>query len=176
MCTISVWLPEQAGENIEAKFYIALYLAARHTMDYRLAAALHIYSVKSKIAVHPGLLSLVSRDAKVESKLPLRYDEECSWEVVLYRGILYAESILDMDRRVIVKIEPPRDKRGREKLRTLLEGKRVTVKGKTYHTRGLIQRLGGERLAPWIYLMPKRSIKALYSNLETRVKLTIYTP
>ncbi len=43
----------------------------------------------------------------------------------------------------------------------MLEGKRVTVRGKTYHVGGLLKRIGGERIAPWIYLVPKKSLKAI---------------
>ena len=54
----------------------------------------------------------------------------------------------------------PEDKLERERLRVMLEGKRVTVKGKTYRVAGLVEKLGGERIAPWTYLdMPTASGK-----------------
>jgi len=49
---------------------------------------------------------------------------------VRWRGIAYAQTILDLERLVIIEIEPPKDRRKREKLRVLLEDKRVTARGK----------------------------------------------
>ena len=89
---------------------------------------------------------------------------------MLYKGILYAQQILDLDRPVVVRVEPPSDKRERERLRVLLEGMRVTVNGKTYHVGGLVKRLGGEKLAPWVYLIPKKNLP----ELEKRVTVTVY--
>ncbi len=37
-----------------------------------------------------------------------------AWHAVLYRGILYAHSILDLERPVLVKVDPPGDRRERE--------------------------------------------------------------
>jgi hypothetical protein len=161
-CTISVKLPDWVDKDKVKRIYIALYIAARTTMDYRVAAALHIYSVRNKVAVHPNIAIKALTGSKVYSKISRSMeDEDYAWQAVLYRGILYAQSILDLERPVLVKVDPPRDKRERERLRTLLEGKRVTIKGRTYHVDGLIKKLGGEKIAPWIYLVPKKSIKEI---------------
>jgi hypothetical protein len=58
--------------------YIALYIAARATMDYRVAAALHIYSVWNRVAVHPQILIRAVEDSKIFSKIP-RAIEDNSW-------------------------------------------------------------------------------------------------
>jgi hypothetical protein len=161
-CTISVKLPDWVDKDKVKRIYIALYIAARATMDYRVAAALHIYSVRNKVAVHPNIAIKALTGSKIYSKISRSMeDEDYAWQAVLYRGILYAQSILDLERPVLVKVDPPRDKRERERLRTLLEGKRVTIKGKTYYVGGLLRRIGGEKIAPWIYLVPKKSIKEI---------------
>jgi hypothetical protein len=161
-CTISVKLPDWVDKDKVKRIYIALYIAARTTMDYRVAAALHIYSARNKVAVHPNIAIKALTGSKIYSKISRSMeDEDYAWQAVLYRGILYAQSILDLERPVLVKVDPPRDKRERERLRTLLEGKRVTIKGRTYHVDGLIKKLGGEKIAPWIYLVPKKSIKEI---------------
>ena len=163
-CAVCVELPEWARRLGEAeKLYLALYLAARSTMDYRVAAAMHIHSIRSRAVVRPELLARALRESKVASMVPRSVEDDSpyAWEAVLYRGILYAQALLDLDKPIVVKVEPPRDKRERERLRVLLEGKRVTVKGKTYHVGSLVKRLGGERLAPWTYIVPKSRLPAL---------------
>ena len=163
-CTICVYLPdwtENLGEH--GKVYLALYLASRHLLDYRLTASMHIYMVKNRVVLRPEILVRALRESRVASKVPRAVEEDSvyAWEAVLYKGIVYAERILSLDKPVLVRVKPPRDKRGREKLRVLLEGKRVTVKGKTYRVGGLVKRLGGEKIAPWVYLVPRRSIPQL---------------
>ncbi len=181
-CSVCVDLPGWAGRlGLAERLQLALYLAARATMDYRVAAAMHIYRVRSRAAVSPEILIRALREARVESRVPRAVEGGCphAWEAVLYRGILYAQSILDLDRPVVVKVEPPGDKSARERLRVLLEGKRVTVKGKTYHVGGLVKRLGGERLAPWVYLVPKRALpeleRQLASQASHRPQVAVYT-
>ncbi|GAY25388.1 hypothetical protein ATG_05910 [Desulfurococcaceae archaeon AG1] len=88
---------------------------------------------------------------------------------MLYRGILYAYSILDLEKPVLIKIEPPVDKR--ERLRTMLEGRRVTVRGKTYWVGGLLKKIRGERIASWVYLMLKKSIKAIEETCRGRYRI-----
>ena len=51
---------------------------------------------------------------------------------------------------------PPRDRRARERLRYLIEGTTTSVNGRRYRTGGLLRKIGGERLVPWIYLIPKK--------------------
>ena len=164
-CVICVRLPRCAARLGEyEKVYMALYLAARSIMDYRVAAALHIHSVRTRTTLDPELLVRAWMKAMVTTRIPVQVDDTC-WEAVLYRGILYAQSILVLDRPILVKITPPRDKNEREKLRVLVEGKRITVKGKTYHVGGLLKKLGGEKLAPWIYLIPRRNLPQLKTKL-----------
>jgi hypothetical protein len=171
-CTISVKLPGWVDKDKVERIYIALYIAARATMDYRVAAALHIYSARNKVAVHPNIAIKALTGSKIYSKISRSMeDEDYAWQAVLYRGILYAQSILDLERPVLVKVDPPRDKRERERLRTLLEGKRVTIKGRTYHVDGLIKKLGGEKIAPWIYLVPKKSIKEIEEKSRGKYKV-----
>lgn len=171
-CTISVKLPDWVDKDKVKRIYIALYIAAKTTMDYRVAAALHIYSARNKVAVHPNIAIKALTGSKIYSKISRSMeDEDYAWQAVLYRGILYAQSILDLERPVLVKVDPPRDKRERERLRTLLEGKRVTIKGRTYHVDGLIKKLGGEKIAPWIYLVPKKSIKEIEEKSRGKYKV-----
>jgi hypothetical protein len=46
-------------------------------MDYRVAA-LHIYSVRNRVAVHPQILIRAVEDSKIFSKIP-RAIEDNSW-------------------------------------------------------------------------------------------------
>ncbi len=177
-CVICIELPEWAEELGEReRVYLALYIASRRLLDYRLAAAMHIYMVKNRVALKPEILLRGFRESRTTSKVPRAVEDEGPyvWEAVLYKGILYAQGILSLDKPVIVKVEPPRDKRGREKLRVLLEGKRVTVKGKTYHVGGLIKELGGRRIAPWTYLVPKRNLPRLLGQVP-RARVSILAP
>ena len=172
-CTISVKLPGWVDKDKVERIYIALYIAARATMDYRVAAALHIYSVRNRFTARSETLVRAMADSKVYSKIPRAIEDEnpYAWQAMLYRGILYAYSILDLERPVLVKVDPPRDKRERERLRTLLEGKRVAVRGKTYYVGGLLRRIGGEKIAPWIYLVPKKSIKEIEEKSRGKYKV-----
>jgi len=174
-CMIRVHLPDWA-ENLgeHEKVYLALYLASRRILDYRLAASMHVYMVRNRVALRPEILAKALRDAKVVSRIPRAVeDAPYAWEAVLYRGILYAQQILSLDKPVIVKVEPPRDKRAREKLRVLLEGKRVTIKGRTYHVGGLIKELGGQRIAPWTYLLPRRNVPKLLKQVKSRARINV---
>ena len=173
-CTTCVQLPEWTRGLGEAeKLGLALYLAARATMDYRVAAAMHIHTIRNRVVVNPVLLVRALREAKFTSRVPraIEGEDPYAWEAVLYKGILYAQTILDLDKPIVVRVEPPKDKRARERLRALLEGKRVTVKGRTYRVGGLVKRLGGERLAPWLYLLPKRSVPELQKHLDKPFKI-----
>ncbi len=173
-CTICVELPRWAEELGEReKVYLALYLAARHILDYRLVAAMHVYMVRNRVALRPEVLVEALRDARVRSRVS-RVVEDSSpfaWEAVFYRGLVYARQVLSLDKPVLVKVEPPSGKRKRERLRVLLEGKRVSVRGRTYHVGGLIRMLGGERIAPWIYLVPRRNLPELLKRVGSRAQV-----
>ncbi len=165
-CVVCIELPSwcrSLGEK--ARVYVLLYVAARSCMDYRLVAALYLYSVGNRVFVDPGLLSRVWREARVVSRLPRRIEDDSvyAWRAVFYRGILYAQAILDLEKPVLVKIIPPRDRRGREKLRVFLEGKRTSRK-KIRSVRGFIGEIGGEKIAPWIYIVPKKNLPKLLSK------------
>jgi len=173
-CIICVRLPDWA-ENLgeHEKVYLSLYLISRHILDYRLTASMHVYLVRNKVALRPEILTKALRDAKVISRIPRAVEEDSPyvWEAVLYKGILYAEQILSLDKPVIVKVEPPRDKRARERLRVLLEGKRVTIKSKTYHVGGLAKKLGAQRIAPWTYLLSRRNVPKLLRQVKSRTRV-----
>jgi hypothetical protein len=65
------------------RIYIALYIAARATMDYRVAAALHIYSVRNKVAVHPNIAIKALTGSEVYSKISRSMkDEDYAWQAV----------------------------------------------------------------------------------------------
>ncbi len=177
-CVVCVQLPEWAGKfNEHEKVYLALFLAAKHLLDYRVAAAMHVYMVKSRVTLRPELLTRTLREAKVASKIPRAVEEDSAyaWEAILYKGIVYAEQILSLDKPVIVKVKPPKDKLERERLRVMLEGKRVTVKGRTYNVGGLVKKLDGERIAPWTYLIPRRNLPKLLASVEKRARVTMIT-
>ncbi len=175
-CMIRVHLPDWAGNLGEReKVYLALYLASRRLLDYRLAASMHVYLVRNRVALRPEIMVKALRDAKIASRIPRAVEEESPyvWEAVLYKGILYAQQILSLDKPIIVKVEPPRDKHDREKLRVLLEGKRVTVKDRTYHIGGLVKKLGGQRIAPWTYLLPRRNVPKLLKQVNSRARVNV---
>ncbi len=177
-CVICVQLPGWAEKLSEReKVYLALFLAAKHLLDYRVAAAMHIYMVRNRVALRPELLTRALREARVVSRVPRAVEEDSAyaWEAVLYRGIVYAEQVLSLDKPVIVKVEPPKDKLERERLRVLLEGKRVTVKSRTYHVDGVVKKLNGERIAPWTYLLPRRNLPKLLAIVEKKAKVTMIT-
>ena len=168
-CAICVQLPGWAGGLGEReRVYLALYIAARHVMDYRLTAAMHLYSVRSRVALRPELLVKALREARVASKIQRALEDTSpyAWEAVLYKGIVYAEQILSLDKLAVVKVKPPKDKREQERLRALLESRRVTAKDKNYRVGGLADELRAESLAPWVYLVPRRSLPELRRILE----------
>lgn len=179
-CIICVSLPDWAGNLGEhEKVYLALYITSKHLLDYRLTASMHVYLVRNKVALRPEILTKALRDAKVVTKIPRAIERAIEeegpyvWEAVLYKGILYAKQILSLDKPIIVKVEPPRDKCVRERLRVLLEGKRVTIKGRTYHVGGLIKKLGGQRIAPWTYLLPRRNVPKLLKRVKSRARVNV---
>ncbi len=177
-CIIVVRLPVWTEKLSEReKVYLALFIAAKHLLDYRVAAAMHVYMVRNKVMVRPEALVRALREAEVVSRIPRAIEEEGPyvWEAVLYKGIVYAQQLLCLDKRVIVRVKPPKDKLERERLRVLLEGKRVTVRGKTYHVGGLIKRLDGERIAPWTYLVPRRNLPTLLASIEKKAGVIIIT-
>jgi len=95
-CTVCVWLPGWAKRlRGEERALLALYLAARATMDYRVVAAMHLYATRHRVALRPELYARARREARVEARVPHRIEDETpyAWEAVLYKGILYAEAV-----------------------------------------------------------------------------------
>ena len=89
--------PSGVGKLSEhERMYLALFLAAKHLLDYRVAAAMHVYAMRNRVALRPELLTRTFREAKVVSKIPRAVEEDSAyaWEAVLYKGIVYAEQIL----------------------------------------------------------------------------------
>jgi len=101
-CAFCVELPEELnGLNDAEKLYVALYITARRVLDYRIAAAMHIHFVKNRAMVEPELLVKALRSAKIMSKIPPAIEEDSpyAWEAVKWRGIVYAQMILDSGKR-----------------------------------------------------------------------------
>jgi len=159
-------VPETIAESLSTEELILLGIlsAAKKMMDYRVAAAAYIYSVKHNL--NTAKIYQLLKHARAYSRA-IKAEHLC-WEAVLYRGILYAHAILDSERPALVKVTPPKEKLEREKLRVFLEGKRISIKGKTYRVGGLVKKLRGKRVAPWIYLIPKKNIAEIqkYAHIE----------
>ena len=165
-CTICVQLPPWAeGLDPRQKVYLALYIAARAIMDYRLVAAMHVYAVKERVMLRAELLARAVRESRVHTTIPRAVVEECpyAWEAVLYKGILYAEQLLSLEKPVLVIVKPPEDERARQEIKALLEGE-----DGTRHAEGLIRELGGIKVAPWVYLIPRSKIEPLFSIVKSR--------
>jgi len=101
-CAICVELSAELKDlDGDRRLYVALYISARRILDYRLAAAMHIHFVKTKSIVEPRLLVKVLSSAKVVSRVPpaIEDDSPYVWEAVKWRGIAYAQTILDSEKR-----------------------------------------------------------------------------
>ena len=129
---------------------------------------MHIYMARNRAALRGDILVRSLGEAEVASRIPRALEDDCphTWEAALYRGILYAQQVLSLDKPILVKVKPPNDRRRRERLRTLLEGRR---KGEV--RQGLVERLGGERIAPWTYLVPRRAIPKLLKHVQPETVL-----
>jgi len=108
-CTICVELPDDELKNLNSdrKLYVALYVAARRILDYRLAAAMHIHFVRSKVVVDPKLLVKALESAKFWSAVPPAAEDTDNpyvWEAVKWRGIVYAQMVLNSERRRVQPI------------------------------------------------------------------------
>jgi len=51
-------------------------------------------------------------------------------------------------------------------LRYLIEGTTTSVNGRRYRVGGLLKKIGGERLAPWIYLIPKKKLAEFHQTVR----------
>jgi len=108
-CAICVELPEEL-RNLDnnRRLYVALYVAARRILDYRLAAAMHIHFVRTRSIVEPRILVKALSEAKFSSKIPpaIEDDNPYAWEAVKWRGIAYAQMVLSSKRR---RVRPDAD-------------------------------------------------------------------
>lgn len=176
-CSLCIDPPDEIKTLKDSeKLYVALYLAGRKTMDYRVAAAMHIYFLRNRVLVNPELLMKALSKAKIISRIPptMEDDSPYLWEAVKWRGVAYAQTILDLEKLLVIKVKPPRSKREREKLRILLEGKRISTKRKTYTVEGMIKKLSGDRIAPWIYVVPKKALPKLLKLIKEESLERIY--
>jgi len=109
-CTICVELPDEELKDLDdsRKLYVALYVAARKILDYRLAAAMHIHFVRTKSVVEPRLLVRALSGAKILSAVPpaIEDDNPYVWEAVKWKGIAYAQMVLSSQRR---RVRPDAD-------------------------------------------------------------------
>ncbi|ABN69854.1 hypothetical protein Smar_0753 [Staphylothermus marinus F1] len=69
---------------------------------------------------------------------------------------------------VIIKISSNASKRLKNKLSKILRGTTVTIKGRRYRSRGLIQKYNGIILSPGTYLIPSNMLENLLNELEQR--------
>jgi len=84
-CSICVQLPEWAKSFEEKeRLYLALYLASRYLLDYRLVACMHIYSVRNRVVLRPEVLVKALREAKAWSRVPraIEDDSPYAWEAI----------------------------------------------------------------------------------------------
>jgi len=102
-CTVCIELPDEELKDLDTnrRLYVALYVASRKILDYRLVAAMHIHFVKTKAVVEPKLLVKALSSAKVVSRVPpaIEDDSPYVWEAVRWRGIVYAETVMSAERR-----------------------------------------------------------------------------
>ena len=95
-CSICVHLPSWARNMSEVeRTLLALYLASKYLLDYRLAAAMHLYMITNRVALRPELFVRGRREAKVVARVPKAKEHYSpdAWEAALYRGIIYAQQI-----------------------------------------------------------------------------------
>jgi len=168
-CGVCVWLPSWV-EKIVAKIgergriSLALYVVGRYLLDYQVIAAWWIFIIRNDVILFPEFYERAFREMRIVSKISRSIEDDSvfAWYYVRCRGVRYGETKLDLeDRLVVVKVEAMKDKRERERLRVLLEGRKRNVRGRIRRTAGLIESLGGVRLAPWVYLVPKRAVSEI---------------
>ena len=160
---VKIFLPKNLKLNEDEKIYVGLWLASKVTMDYRVFSALIIFQHQKRLCVHPLTLLKAEKEAKIESKIKRREDN--FWKVK-YKGLAYALALLDLERPVVIRVVPPKDRKKREKLRVLIEGKRITVRGKTYKVGGMLKQINGKKIAPWVYLVKKKHVPKVIKILN----------
>jgi len=146
---VKIFLPRDLNLSNDEKIYVALWLSAKATMDYRVFSALIIFQHQKRLCVHPLTLLKAEKEAKIETKIKKR--EGNFWKVK-FKGLAYALALLDLERMVVVKVIPPKNKKLREKLRAKV--------------RGLLKQTGGIKLAPWVYLIRKKHVPKVIKILN----------
>jgi len=148
-CSITVVLPEWTQRlSGVAQELAALYLAARSLNDPAAWAAYHLAALLQGYEIPYTLAARLAREARVEP-----YGVHETNMAAYWRGKARALLALDKLRMILVRVKPPKDRRHREKLRHTLEGVTVTAGGRRRRSRGLVERLGGKKIAPWLYLV-----------------------
>jgi hypothetical protein len=74
---------------------------------------------------------------------------------------------IELEKPVLVKVIPPKDRTQREKLRVLIEGKRATMWRRVYRAGGLLKKVNGGKVAPWVYLIPRKNLPAFTKSIES---------
>jgi len=173
-CSIVVVLPSWArGLRDTVQELAALYLAARSFNDSSAWAAYHLAALLLGAELPYTLAARLAREAQVNPYPVQPTDMAAYW-----RGKVRALLALDKLRMVLVKVEPPREHRAREKLRHILEGVTVTEQGRRRRSKGLVEKLGGRKVAPWLYLVPKTALQELEKTVTSHdghIK-TVYDP
>ena len=165
-CGVRIVLPGWAKTFSRGELELAaLYLAARALGDHSAWAAYHLRAMQEGREVSRTLAEKLLREARTHPE-PGPVDMAAYW-----RGRLRAHILQEAMRPALVRVKPPKHKSERERLRVLLEGKRVTVRGKTYHVGGLIKKLGGIKVAPWVYLVPRDKLEELARHAKLEILL-----
>jgi len=168
-CSLVVELPEWVyGLGVAGVRLAALYLAARSFRDSAAWASYHLEALLNGTWLSYEATLRLAREARVR---PLELGEVDSVEY--WRGLARALLALDKVRPVVVRIEPPTGRVERERLRHLLEGTTVTKAGRRRRSQGLIGKLGGVKLAPWLYVVPRVKLQELRKALEGRAHVEV---
>jgi len=150
-------LVEKLGEK-KLKL-LCIYAVAREFMEYKVVAAMHVYSVRNRILLRPEELREGLKHIRVKGSRVRSWDKsDEAWRAVFWRGICYGNMLLSLDALTVVRVEPPKDVRLRERLRYRMEGARISRGGRMHRTGGVLRKLEGRRLAPWIYVVKKRDV------------------
>ncbi len=72
------------------------------------------------------------------------------------------------EKYIVVKLSSNAPKKVKNKLSKVLHGTTVTIKGKKYRGKGLIQKYGGIVLCPGTYLIPVNMLKSFLNELDLR--------
>lgn len=143
-CMYCVSLPQWSGTLSEGeRVAAALYVAARCTGDYRLVAALYVYSYNEGKVLDPALVAAIEEESTVARPKCKRSGEE-EWVGVLGKGLIYSGALLTGGVMAVVTVRPEH---------------------RTWEMKLLMRRLarkgGWIQVAPWTYTVPRRSLHLL---------------